>query len=429
MPPRRRALVVAAAEPDAAALPLVSALLPVDSRARACCVCRAWRDALADPALWALLDLSKESGVPADLRRRRAVLNGAARRAKGRLHRLDATLTHGKSAHSNLWAVVVANGGSLRELRLRYAVSLATLDGLRTAAPLLQRLEAELMCPSEELAAVLRAATSVAALRLHVLYVSCGEGMGAPPGGIERVAPAAAALADATLQPELSEVSVAHADAQRPEVLDALVDAALARRLRTLQLNDCTPPAAAPLARLLAGGALASLQMMYCRAGPLFDAAGAALLATALRATTTLTSLDLEHAGLCRNMHAGDAVLGALVGHRSLRALRLTGERAVGVRALGAALAALVAADAPALQKLCIANNALGDVGLAPLVAALPRNRHLRVLDTRHNNMSEGFARERLLPAVRANAGLRDLTRGGGGGGGGDDDDVWPAVA
>jgi len=32
--------------------------LPADARRRACCVCRAWRDALADPSLWSRLDMS-----------------------------------------------------------------------------------------------------------------------------------------------------------------------------------------------------------------------------------------------------------------------------------------------------------------------------------------------------------------------------------
>jgi hypothetical protein len=71
MPPQRSAGVAAAAEPHATALaPLPLGLaqrifvsLPADSRARACCVCPAWRDALAEPALWTRLDLSDESGV------------------------------------------------------------------------------------------------------------------------------------------------------------------------------------------------------------------------------------------------------------------------------------------------------------------------------------------------------------------------------
>ena len=57
--------------------------LPPDARGRACCVCRAWRDTLADPSLWTRLDLSavREFAV---VERPRFVflLRGAARRAK-----------------------------------------------------------------------------------------------------------------------------------------------------------------------------------------------------------------------------------------------------------------------------------------------------------------------------------------------------------
>jgi hypothetical protein len=323
MPPRRSARVAAAAAElcTSALSPLPLALaqrifvsLPVDSRARACCVCRAWRDSLADPALWTHLVVMRGEPPWALLRCRNALLVDFA-----------------------------------------YAVE--------------------------------------------------------APGGLERVAPFAAALADAALQPELSGVTIWRADTQRPEVLDALVDAALARRVRELSFMGCSPPAPAPLARLLAGGALAAV-LIAGEPGdgvPLLDAAGAALVAASLRATATLASLQLGAAGLCRDMDAAGALLGALVGHPSLRLLALTNERVTDPAALGAALAALVAADAPALQILNISDNALGDAGLAPLVAALPRNRHLRSLNISRNGMSEAFARERLLPAVRANTGLRAL--------------------
>ena len=41
----------------------VAPVLPVDARARAACVCRAWRDFLADPALWQVLDLTLAGGT------------------------------------------------------------------------------------------------------------------------------------------------------------------------------------------------------------------------------------------------------------------------------------------------------------------------------------------------------------------------------
>jgi hypothetical protein len=37
--------------------------LPPDARGRACCVCRAWRDALAEPSLWTRLHKAEISGI------------------------------------------------------------------------------------------------------------------------------------------------------------------------------------------------------------------------------------------------------------------------------------------------------------------------------------------------------------------------------
>ena len=76
---------------------------------------------------------------------------------------------------------------------------------------------------------------------------------------------------------------------------------------------------------------------------------------------------------------------------------------------VGGLLGAIVAADAP-LQALRIVGCELGDVGMGPLVAALPRNTHLRALECRFNDMSAAFTRDMLLPAVRENTGLRELT-------------------
>jgi hypothetical protein len=49
------------------------------------------------------------------------------------------------------------------------------------------------------------------------------------------------------------------------------------------------------------------------------------------------------------------------------------------------------------------------DACLGPLVDALARNTHLRELRMHGNHMSAAFARAQLLPAVRANTGLRLL--------------------
>ena len=142
----------------------------------------------------------------------------------------------------------------------------------------------------------------------------------------------------------------------------------------------------------------------------LTDPAGAALVADALRMNTTLTELQLNNARLCVDVRVAELLLGALVGHPSLGELRIIHEQTTAEHwNVYAALAALIAVDAPALQVLDCLSNELGDAGLAPIVDALRLNHHLHDLKISRNGMSEEFARERLLPAVRANTTLREL--------------------
>jgi hypothetical protein len=113
-----------AAEPVAAAdaltLPsavvqLIFAQLPVDLRARCACVCRGWRGALSERALWTRLDVSRTSGVTAHVTG--ALLRGAAARAGGALHTLDVSGSRAIS-QAVLLAVATANAAMLRQLRV-----------------------------------------------------------------------------------------------------------------------------------------------------------------------------------------------------------------------------------------------------------------------------------------------------------------------
>ena len=398
------------------------ALAP-DARGRASCVCRAWRDVLSDPSLWARLDTSD---VRVERHRVCAVFHGAARRARGLLRELDV------SKHGFYWQdllpVLTANAGSLRVLHMRTLsnqeyteskASVATFEAVMAAAPLLQVLTAEQVgCTWEDAARMLRADEQpFASLQLSdstsldVRFSSYFR----PVRGMERFGPFAAALADAALQPALLGLCISCADTAQPALMGALVDAVLARRLRELRLKGCTPPAAAPLARLLAEGSLTTLQIGPAQErAPLIDAAGAALVAGALRVNTTLEKLILRQAGLHYDINAAEMFLGALIGHRSLREFQVILEEPSAIEipaderfAFGAALAALIAADAPALLVLNCSGDSLRDVGLAPIVEALVLNHHLRALNLCFNGMSEAFARDQLLPALRANTTLR----------------------
>ena len=389
---------------------LIFLALPVDARGRACCVCRAWRDALADPSLWTRLDMSFEAS--SERRRFDTVLRGAAGRAHGQLFHLD--LSQRDVERDELLPVLTANAGSLRELHLHCMdiseEHLLTVKAVMAAAPLLQVLTTvDTHCWCVDVARVLRAEPPFAPLQLRS---SLNVGNSHSLDGIENFGPFTAALADAALQPALSRLCLWYMELSAA-VVGALMDAALARRLRELAFENCTPLVAAPLARLLAEGSLAVLEIDSAEYGrPLFDLAGAALVADALRVNKTLTVLRLEGADLCVDMRVAGALLGALVGHPSLRVLVITFEERIAAEhraAFGAALAALLAADALALQVLDCSANSLGDVGLAPIVEALVLNHHLLTLCLRVNFWSEAFAREQLLPAVRENTTLREL--------------------
>jgi hypothetical protein len=157
--------------------------------------------------------------------------------------------------------VLAANAGSLRELHLcsvynmgRDARGLPTVKPVVAAAPLLQVLTVEhVVCGFGDALWMLRAEPPYAALQMHSLSVRCG-------GADDHFDLFVAALAYVTLQPALSHLYNSSAvNVSQPALMGALVDAVLARRLRKLMLDHCSPPAAAPLACLLAEGSLAAL--------------------------------------------------------------------------------------------------------------------------------------------------------------------------
>ena len=396
-----------------ASLPLALACcifvaLPPDARGRAACVCRAWRDTLADPSLWTRLEMERFRAYE----RYVSVLHGAAARARGQLLYLD--LSEQGASWDVLLPVLTANAGSLRELRLFHDFDSdvprpPTIAEVMAAAPLLQVLtDEDLTCTWEDAPRLLRGEPPYAPLLLQIrrtLSVSFND---RGHGGMQRFGPFAAALADATLQPSLLQHCIYRADTADAAVMGALADAAVARRLPKLSLQCCTPPAAVPFARLLADGLLADLEVhpddSLDPLVPAFDAAGAALVADALRVNTTLTHVNFCCAELCADVRVACTLLGALVGHPRLRHLEITGEDTPEEHrdAFGAALGALIAADAPALQVLDCSDCSLGDDGLAPIVQALPLNCHLRELSVADNGMSEEFAREQLLQGLHA---------------------------
>ena len=403
---------VLAALPQPLALRIFAAL-PPDARARCACVCRAWRTLVADESLWLRLDLKPARPRAPQSRVTDAVLRGAAARAGGRLCALD-VLDCVEITHNTLLAVVAANSGSLRELRCtsprRYPIGLscARLEALLRAAPALRVMQARVECQNvAEARRALQLGLPAGPLRDSSFWVNCRN---ADEAALEALA------ADLSQQVALKYLRLTDADlGEMPAALDAISDALLATStLRTLHFIRCRmlPAAVAALARLLArrSGALNELQIVN-EGAQLLDGPAARLLAAALRDNMQLHKLVLHDVDLWREPEAALEVLDALTGHPSMRELRLDANRCrVGALAgCAAALARLVAANSATLHVLNVSDCRLRDAGLRPLLEALPGNTHLLELLCPGNGMSTAFARDMLLPAVRANTSLRSL--------------------
>ncbi len=418
MPPRRSERVAAVTERATTALsplPLsvvlhIFSLLPVDCRLRCAEVCRGWRSVLLERNLWTRLDVSRTSGVRAPQNGRQTLdnlLRCAAARAAGGLQSLDLNVED--ITEVPLRQVVAANSGALHTLRMfmheECALGSDLAEDILLATPALRLFSAGcVQCDDAETARrMLRNEAPFGPLRMQTLSA-----------GLEEVADEAevvAFAADVPAHASLKELSLAYAQLDTPAAMDAVADAALAHRLQRVALSYCilSPESVPALARLLSSNALTTL---LCNGSLLVDVPAARLLAAALRANATLTSLTLRSARFWREPGAGTELLGALTGHASLRTLSLSANPANVDRQdeAGAALGALIAANAPALTQLDVDSSFLDDDGLRPLFNALPRNTHLRVLDCSDNEISgEGFVRRVLLPAVRANTSLRKL--------------------
>jgi hypothetical protein len=370
-------------------LPLALALqcfarVPVDTRLRCAEVCPDWRAMLTERSLWTRVDLAAASRVTP------ALLRAAAAKSGGALEALDVSgVWRPLFDDGVLREVLAANADTLRELRClrgreHFSLSVPVLEALLSAAPQLRVCEADVMLDDEEEARrALRNQGVFRPLRLRAACLSLAD-----------TAAHAALFADMAAHASLAELHPYGVSFDVPHVLDAFVDAALLLpRLRAVIVCYCHLSAAsAPaLARLLGSRTLAELSINnekrtgYDPHG-FVDAPGAVLLGDVLRTNATLTSLSLRGAQLWSNRAAAAALLGALTGHASLRKLRITHDLRYGPtkeegRHDGKLLAALVAANAPALKVLQVQDNKLGDAGLRPVFKAMSHNKHLRTFD------------------------------------------------
>ena len=383
----------------------ILALLPADSRLLAAAVCRVWRAALADPALWTRLDLTAESGLAkpyfvwSD-----ALLCAAAARAGGQLAALRVSAQRFQ-AHDSLPAVLTANAATLRELTVCTEATdtpptAETLAELLRAAPGLRLLEACVRCDAAEALPLLRQKAPWGPLRLkrlelHRLFTRGDSNWHK--------------LADGLAAHTSLEVVMCAGSWPERAGADVLVGALLSLpHLRCLTLISC--PSASALARLLGCAALKSLRVQ-CYAILEVDSANA--LSDALRTNTQLETLEVHNADFWHDIDFATALLATLQAHPSLRLLSLKENtvRPEHAAAAGAALGALIT-HSPTLTSLDISYCRLCDAGMGPIIEALPSARNLHTLNCAR--MSDAFVGERLLPAVAACAPLCTLLVEGG---------------
>ena len=394
--------------PHAVALRIFG-FMPADARALAALVCRAWRDAVAEPSLWTRLDLSPASGV--SVATTDAVLRGAAARARGQLTAL--VLSDRRTAvfsADTVVEVLAANAGSLRELhwvhteksdRLRFLPA-RIVERLARAAPQLRVFRADVGASAAAAAHILRNDAPFEALQLRFLRVS-----GADDDDADVLALAAAMAAHTSLL----KLCLVDVSLDTPAVLDAVTAAVISSGLKIMSLNRCDlSPASVPaLARLLRSASLTSLSISNGDE-PLFDAAAAVQLADVIAAHHTLQRLSLMALQFWHNQSDAATVMRGVTGHPSLHSFSVSQNSAPDdPAAAAAALGALVAANAPALNELHFRDSALGEAGMLPVLEALRHSTHLRLLTCYNTGMSADCARYALLPAVRANTSLRTL--------------------
>ena len=401
-------------------------LLSPDQRARSQLVCRAWRDAIADPHVWKRLDMSSIYGGFERRFCRLAVLRGASARARGQLEAI-VLRSYNDVDLADLCYVLKANGGTLRELTFikgNDTWTAARLQHMLRVAPKLHVFYAELTSVSLGKAVqLLRNDPPFGALRLRRLDVADPK-LPRHFNGADVLSLVTSVSQHASLQ-DLSLASP-HYDFDVC-VLDALAEVVSAHRLQSLQLSGrlMMPESLPALVRMLRSGVFKSLALRHQTSNdfdtqPMFVGTTAVRFAGLIAAHRTLRRLELCNVGLWCSAPAAAALMRAVTGHPSLQSLDLSSNDLVPHARSGKpydpeeaaiALGQVLAANTPSLHRLSVHSSNLKEAGMRPLLIALAHNTHLRELTCHSNGLtSVDFVRDVFEPAVLANTSLCKLT-------------------
>ena len=406
MPPRRSARLVELANPHFQlpfppnVVALFFSLLPLDARLRAREVCRGWRFFLEDACFWTHVDLSKSCGVnPRFLfREDLALIRAACARAKGALHALDLSGVDSLSL-DEVAELVAENGESLRALTTPYSLELdaENVARLREAAPLCV-LNCLVKCDGAEAVAMMRCEL-VCPYYLQVDSLDTQQ----------QQTDFAAALASRT---GMKELYLENGNLAGGAELEDLSRATIAAGVERVFFLICrlTPMALPALTLLLRPSALRSLSI-YNDGVSLFTGPDLPAFCDALRSNSIPDQIILQKCDLWADPADAGMVLAALAARTTPFSLGLDGNRVGETQAqqfaAGTQLAQLITAGG--LEELNLNDCNLGEIGLVPIFKALSRATRLNTLWFNNEEMSREFARDVVLPAVRANTSLRRL--------------------
>ena len=361
------------------ALPLLLPLLPLDARACAACVCRAWRAAILNPLLWKELSFERCAARVND-----ATLASLCARAGAALHTLD--LPAGPYMHVTGAGLVAAlRGGGcsgVRRLSAPYVSWFRQLNAseaqeLAAACPFLQHAACAIRCSLSEAASVSTALPGPMGLTLE-----CAR------WGYEEVNPSVTQLVE-RLRVNAALTSLELSDYQ-------IGDAGAA------QLADC----------LRVNSTLTSLDLWNSSIGDagarqfaecLHVSVALTHLAECLRVNATLTCLFLSISGIGE---AGATLLAACL--RINTTLMYLGLACNEIGDGGATQLADCLRVNATLTGLHLASNGIGDVGATQLAECLRVNVTLKSLDLDENVIGEAGV-EQLEESMRVNTTLTSL--------------------
>ena len=442
MPPRRSARPVELANPHVQlpfppnVVALLFSLLPLDTRLRAREVCRGWRGFLEDASFWTRVDLSASCCVnPRFLTsedRALALLRAACARAKDNVLSVDLTGVD-TDGHPDLDPFVIewwetasaAIKASLRDLVAPpdRALEVERVTELCRALPLC-RVRCGVQSGAVELLPLLRREPPYELLTNNALRATRTIDFGGEDDeddeadaedGDQAFLDLASALSVCMGMEKLHFFDV---PLTTRAVLDALVDAAISASIKDMDFEECglSQTALPALTRLMQSPGFERLSVWNDDA-TLFEGPALPAFCAAVRNCKSLKTLELESVRLWDDMAAASQLIAALEGLPALHKLGLWNNRTDGTpamqRAVGECLARLIACST-SLRVLKLCGTELGETGLAPIFEALRNNNSLTELcfDDEmfaKERVSLDFARDVVLPAVRANTSLRKL--------------------